>query len=332
MLKRDDLAVWQDVVHRPDWLAPSLVDGGHFLTFTDVFSSKQLARFPRHWDATKDGLSQPWAGGNLWLHPPDRLWEQTVQKLENEQGQGIAIVPTCKDRDWWWSLTEVVVDRVDALAGEPMFVNNRGTVCSIDREYRMVLIDAFGWTPEGAASAPVDTAEQQQALWSTKPSRGDSVLVDPHDCTVGDPHPIPPLNHRYTRFCAALISQTAIRTAQKVSFADTCSVSFVGSLQRGPEKGDTTQSETEASSRPDFSSSEESGAEQKQQSLTHVPVINPLGRNRHMLGPTEINQHEWVQGYGKHMWSVIQSDEDWDGCDDLKDKSWSDMKSLSSVP
>ena len=192
MLDRDDLAVRQDVVHRLERWARSLVDGSHFRAFTDVFSSKRFARFPRYWDATKDGLSQPWAGENLWLHPPDRLWEQTVQKLKFEQGRGIAIVPTCKDRDWWWSLSEVAVDWVDVPAGEPLFVNNRGTVCSSDREYRIVVIDAFGWTPEGAASDPVDTAEQQQALWSTTPSRGDSVLVDPHDCTVSASSPHTP--------------------------------------------------------------------------------------------------------------------------------------------
>ena len=51
------------------------------------------------------------------------------------------------------------------------------------------------------------------------------------------PHPIPPLNHRYTRFCTALISQTAIRTAQTVKFADRCGVGFVDRLKRGPRRG-----------------------------------------------------------------------------------------------
>ena len=88
---RDDLAVRQDIVYRIERWAKSTVEDGHFKDFTDVFSSKRLARFPKLWDKTKDGLSQPWSGENLWLHPPDELWEQTVQKVKFEQGQGIAI-------------------------------------------------------------------------------------------------------------------------------------------------------------------------------------------------------------------------------------------------
>ena len=62
---RDDLAVRQDIVLRIERWAKSLVDKSHFWEFTDVFSSKRLARIPKYWDEQKDGLSQPWAGENL---------------------------------------------------------------------------------------------------------------------------------------------------------------------------------------------------------------------------------------------------------------------------
>ena len=127
--------------------ANSLVEDGYFKDFTEAFGRKRLARFPKFWDKTKDGLSQLWSGENLWLHPPDELWEQTVQKLKFEQGQGIAMVPTCKDRDWWWSLSKVVVDWMDVPRGEPLFVDKYGKVCSADRDYWVVLVDALGRTP-----------------------------------------------------------------------------------------------------------------------------------------------------------------------------------------
>ena len=51
-----------------------------------------------------------------------------------------------------------------------------------------------------------------------------------------------------------------------------------------------------------------------------------------MLGPIETTQHEWVQGYRKHLRSVIQSDEDWDGCDDLKKKFMQQYEKWVSRP
>ena len=320
VLDRDDLAVRQDEVHRLERWARSLVEGSHFLDFMDVFSSKRLARFPRYWDATKECLSQPWAREYLWLHPPDRLWEQTVQKLKFEQGQGIAIVPMCKDRDWWWSLSEVVVDWVDEPAGEPLFVNKKRTVCSSDREYRIVVIDAFGWTPKGATSDPVHTAELQQALWSTTPSRGDSVLVDPRDSTVSasSPH-TPPEPSIYSLLHGADLTDS-VQDGPDSQACRQMRRQIRRQAQKRSTKGVATQSESEASPGPDVLSSDEFGAEQKRQSVTAPPVINLLGRNRHMLGPAETTQHDWLRGYRKHIRSVIQSDEDWDGCDDLKKK------------
>ena len=42
--------------------------------------------------------------------------------------------------------------------------------------------------------------------------------------------------------------------------------------------------------------------------------------DRSSLGPRGISQHDWVQGHRRHIRSVIKSDEDWGGCEDLKAK------------
>ena len=134
----------------------------------------------------------------FWLHPPDRLWEQTVQKLNFEQGRGIPIVPTCKDRDWWWSLSEVVVDWVDVPVGEPVLVDHDGKVRSAKREYRTAVVEALGWTPEESQAEPADTADKQRAVWDSTLPRGNCVALHPHDCTVSAPsshtHPKPSID------------------------------------------------------------------------------------------------------------------------------------------
>ena len=255
---RDDLAVRQDIVLRIERWAKSLVDKCHFREFTDVFSSKRLARFPKKCNEQMDGLSQPWAGGNVWLHPLDRLWEQTVQKLKFEQGRGIAIVPTCRDRYWWCFLGEVVVDWVDVPVGEPLFVDHDGKVRSADREYRIVVVYALGWTPEESQAEPVDAADKKRAVWDSTLPSGDCVALYPHDCTVSAPfshtHPGPSLE--------SLMHGTSNHQVQQVLPVQVkCRQMRRRAHREGTKRaksGDIRQSESEASPGLDYPSMEES--------------------------------------------------------------------------
>ena len=306
---RDDLAVRQDAVYRIERWAKSLVADGHFKDFTDVFSSKRLARFPKFWDKTKDGLSQPWSGENLWLHPPDELWEQKVQKFKLEQGQGIAIVTTCKDRDWWWSLSEVVVDWRDVPRGEPLFVDKYGKVCSADREYRVVLVDALGWTP--------DESESESPFTSSSYTEG--AVANQGETTTSHPHPKPSVEsllhdcHNNSDSSDEPDRQISRQTRRRA-------VSQAHKAQKKSQQGDTSQSESELSPGPIFSSSDESTVQQKRHTVTHPPVINPTRQDRNTLGPAETTRHSPPQGYRRYVRSAIQSDEDWAGCEELKEK------------
>ena len=57
---------------------------------------------------------------------------------------------------------------------------------------------------------------------------------------------------------------------------------------------------------------------QKQPMVTTPPIMNESCVDRSSLVPREISQHDWVQGFRRHIRSVIKSDEDWEGCEDLK--------------
>ena len=219
-------------------------------------------------------MSQPWAVENLWLHPPYRLWEQSVQKLKFEQGRGNAIVPTCKDRDWWWSLSQVVVDWVDLPVREPLFVDHDGKVRSADREYRIVVVDALGWTPEESQAEAADTADKQRAVWDSTLPRRDCVALHPHDCTVSAPfsqtHPKPSLewlmhgtsNHQVQQI---LPVQVKCRQMRRRAHCE---------ATKRAKSGDISQSESEASPGPDNSSREESDTMHERRMVTTPPVMN----------------------------------------------------------
>ena len=86
------------------------------------------------------------------------------------------------------------------------------------------------------------------------------------------------------------------------------------------KSGDIRQSESEASPGPDYSSMVESDTMHQRPMVTTPPVMNESCVDRSSLGPREISQHDWVQGYRRHIRSVIKSDEDWEECEDLKAK------------
>ena len=265
-------------------------------------------------------MSQPWAGENAWLHPHDRLWGQTVQQLKFEQGQGIAVVPTCKDRDWWWLLSEVVVDWVDVMVGEPLFVDHEGKVRSADRQYRKVVLDALGWSAEESQAEPADNADKQRAVLNWNLPRGDCVALHPHNCTISAPvshtHPKPSLD--------SLMHGTSTHQVQRV-----LPVQVEGRQMRRrahheatkrAKSGDINRSESKASPGPDYSSMEESDTMHERPMVTTTPVMNATFVERSSLGPREISQHDLVQDYRRHIRSVIKPDENSGGCEDLKAK------------
>ena len=235
--------------------------------------------------------------------------EQTVQKLEFEQGQGIAIVPTCKDRDWWWSLSQVVVDSIEVPGGEPLFVDKYGKVCSADRDYRVVLVDALEWTPEESESeSPFTSSSDTEGAGA---NQGETTTSHPHpkasvESLLHDCHIDSDSSDKPDRQISHQARRRAVRQAHKA--------------QKKSQQGDTSRSESELSPGLIFSSSDESTVQQKRHTVTHPPPINPTRQDRNTLGPAESTRHSPPQGYRRYVRSAIQSDEDWAGCKELKEK------------
>ena len=84
--------------------------------------------------------------------------------------------------------------------------------------------------------------------------------------------------------------------------------------------GDILQSDPEASPGLNYSSMEASDAMHEWQMVITPPVMNESCVDRSSLRPGEISQHDWVQGYCRHIRSVIKWDEDWERYEDLKAK------------
>ena len=103
-------------------------------------------------------LSQPC----LWLHPPNRLWEDCVTKIMGDQARGLALVPTMKHERWWWVLGEFAVDWVDFSDPSQNFEPSSVTR-DLKIPYRLIFFDAMGTDRErGGSPSPNQFADPQR--------------------------------------------------------------------------------------------------------------------------------------------------------------------------
>ena len=121
----------------------------------------------RYWTPNQDAFKQSWLDEHLWLHRPDSCWDDCVTKILGDNARGLALVPTMKDRRWWWILGEVVVDWVDfsdpAVIFEPFSTHGELKV-----SYRLVFFDAMGHEREsGGSPSPNQYVDPQKGGGNT---------------------------------------------------------------------------------------------------------------------------------------------------------------------
>ena len=90
---RDAVLKWAGLQHQP---------------FVDAFSSRRSRLFHSYWDAEDNALQQNWSydpsskrnNKMLWLHPPQHLLSEVVQKILLDEACGILIVPVQTQFSW----------------------------------------------------------------------------------------------------------------------------------------------------------------------------------------------------------------------------------------
>jgi ribonuclease HI len=81
----------------------------------DVFASRETAQLPRYCTLERsdrgavaiDGLTVPWRGEVVLLHPPPNLILQTMRKALTERPRGVLIVPSWRGQAWYPLLREL---------------------------------------------------------------------------------------------------------------------------------------------------------------------------------------------------------------------------------
>ena len=116
----------------------------------------------RFWTRNQDAFQQSWLDEHLWLHPPNRLWEDCVTKIMGDQARGLALVPTMKHERWWWVLGEFAVDWVDFSDPSQIFEPSSVTR-DLKIPYRLIFFDAMGADRErGGSPSPNQFADPQR--------------------------------------------------------------------------------------------------------------------------------------------------------------------------
>ena len=85
----------------------TIVDFSDLEPVVDAFASKGNQRLPQYWTKKDDAFQQDWSSGILWMNPPFTQMDRVVQKILQDEAQGILIIP-CWTRCLWFTVLESI--------------------------------------------------------------------------------------------------------------------------------------------------------------------------------------------------------------------------------
>lgn len=94
----------------------------------DVFASEANRRCARYWDRTINAFNQVWSHLTLWMNPPFEAIAEVVEKLIDDGGRGLLLVPIWESEEWWQSLETVTLDWWDLPRDCPIFQDEAGRI------------------------------------------------------------------------------------------------------------------------------------------------------------------------------------------------------------
>ena len=116
------------------------------LPTVDAFASQQSKQLPRFWTPKQDAFKQSWSNEVLWLCPPFKLLQDTVEQIYKDQAQGLIIVPIWKHKAWFQALGNIAIWWKDFDPDHEIFLD--GNCSSIPAgngwRFRVVHFNAYG--------------------------------------------------------------------------------------------------------------------------------------------------------------------------------------------
>ena len=318
---------------------------GNCPSFTNAISSKYLEGFSNFWIQQHNAWFQPWNEAYFWMHPPNALWEQCVPKLKFDGARGVAIQPVRKDWDWWWEFGEVVLDWIDIPQGSPLFEDAQGNVHTTKAPYRIALFDAFRSDAEGEAwGDPDDIMDRSHSVPAYRTNKNTDDWDPPPQRQTSLHSQVPSGHERANCSVTQSTSDELLRSHSESesdcdggadTAPDTSNSSLskeCGAMKRKKKRDQATRErrETPAGSSGMHS---DSAFDSTQGSVPYQVHGNSL---KHMLikpnehagvsfshrmkprGRTQLHSG-WDSQPERNIESVISADEDWTGCEDLKD-------------
>ena len=89
----------------------------------DAFANRQNKRFSHFWTASSNAFKKCWKWETLWLNPPFSKLNQVLEKILQDEAQGILLIPVWPSRIWFHALSRIAVKWWDLPRSEPIFMS-----------------------------------------------------------------------------------------------------------------------------------------------------------------------------------------------------------------
>jgi hypothetical protein len=128
-----------------DWF-DRIVEFSDLVPTVDAFAGTGNNQLPKYWCKQTDAFKQDWSSEILWMNPPFSQMDRVIQKILEEEAQGILIIPYWPRFLWFTVLESIAVKWMDIEHTVPLYRDTHGRLLSQRPGWtsRAVVFNAFG--------------------------------------------------------------------------------------------------------------------------------------------------------------------------------------------
>jgi len=111
----------------------------------DAFASHSKHWLEKYWTKHTDAFKKDWTAETLWINPPEKLIPRILEKILEEEAQGILIVPVQPQKVWFHTLSRITTFWWDVSLQESVLTTIEGQTLPPTQQWRVrvVFFNAF---------------------------------------------------------------------------------------------------------------------------------------------------------------------------------------------
>ena len=130
----------------------------------DLFASKKNAKLPAFFTLHQDAFLQDWSQNVLYICPPFSQLDHIVEKILNDQAEGILLIPVWKHQPWFHRLASIVLAWWNIPPEVSVLQTPSGAVIPPQRDLVLRVVHFNATDPELPEVIPVGWMDDENPL------------------------------------------------------------------------------------------------------------------------------------------------------------------------